>query len=559
MRRILFGAAAACLALLLFAPAASAAPAPEHIRSYAVDLTVGKDGVLHVHERIVYDFGDARRHGIERRIRTGRAAIGNVRAGSPDAPAGRSVTRSGGHVDVRIGDPGKLVTGVHTYTLDYTAKHAVRSDVLDWNAVGTEWKVPIDVATVRLRAPAAFRSMACYAGPRGSTAPCKGAWNTGQGNAAFGQRLEAGQGITVRVALPHGAVREPAEKSGWRVGAPGWLAVAAALLLVAVEVWDVLRPPRWPGMDPAAPVPAVPPAELPGLHPQWAEPDLGAVVAVGLAVRGILRIDRPAEGGPRLRLTGRRDDPDLNPYEKAFMDEVFGHGDTAVVEHVDVPALNARLRPLVKDAVDAHGWRRPWSAGVPLLRFASAVLGVAGFVCLVYGPAAQGAVTDVTAWGAALLVAAGVGVVQALRIDPFTRAAQRLRDDVERYSGGLSLKEAPDAEDVPYLMMRSYRASLSKYVTAGGGPPEWYVDDGPAEDLPKRFAEVATMFSAASERKALASIKKLRTSSTTRRSGSRSRRSGHGGYGHGGFGGFSGGGDGGGVGGGDGGGGGGSW
>jgi hypothetical protein len=554
MRRILVGAMVACLALLFLAPAVAAAPAPEHIRSYAVELTVGGDGVLHVHETIVYDFGDARRHGIERRIPSGRTTIGHLAAGSPDAPAGRSVTRSKGAVDVRIGDPATLVTGVHTYTLDYTATHAVRSDVLDWNAVGTEWKVPIDVATVRLKAPAAYRSLACYAGPRGSTAPCVGAWNTGQGNAVFAQRLAAGQGVTVRATLPHGAVREPAGEDGWQVGALGWLAVAAALLAVAAEVVVFLRPLHWAGLDPAAPVPAVPPAELTVLGTGWAgERDLGACIAVDLAVRGHLRITRPAGKGPRLRLTDRRDTADLRPYEKAFVDEVFGDRDGADAEDVDGLGLARRLRPLVVKAVDAHGWRRPLSAGVPLLRFASALLGAAGFLCLVYGPAAEGVVTDVTALGAAMLAVAPVVWLRSRRIDPFTRHAQRLRGQADRYIGGLVTKKVPAAEDLPYSVAKGYQGILRRYVASHGAPPEWYADDGPDEGLADRFSEVATMFVDASARKAKrASGTRPRTTSTVRRSTSR-----WGGSDHGGFGGF--GGDGGGVGGGDGGGGGGSW
>lgn len=559
MRRILLGAAAACLALLFLAPAASAAPAQERIRSYAVELTVDRDGALHVHERIVYDFGNARRHGIERHVPTGRTSIGNVRTASPDAPAGRSVTRSKGAVDVRIGDPSTLVTGVHTYTLDYTAKHAVRSDVLDWNAVGTEWDVPIDVATVLLQAPAAYRSLACYAGPRGSTAPCALARNTGQGNAVFGQRLEAGQGITVRATLPHGAVRrQPSGEGGRRVGALGWLAVPAALLAVAAEVAVFLRPRPWAGMDPAAPVPAAVPAELTVLCPDWADDadaDLGAIVALDLAARGHLRISRPAGDGPRLRLTGPRDAADLRPYERAFVDEVFAGGDDATAEDVDGLGLARRLRPLVVEAADAHGWRRPWSAGVPLLRFASVLLGVAGVLCAVYGPVAEGAVTDATAWGAALLVAAPVVWVRSRRIDPFTRGAQLLRHEAERYTGGLVMKDVPDAEDLPYAVARGYSGILRKYIAARGAPPEWYTDDGPDEGLQDRFVEVATMFVDASARKA------RRAQGTLRRTHSPTRRttSGWGGSGHGGFGGFGGDGGGGGVGGGDGGGGGGSW
>ncbi|HEU5025611.1 MAG TPA: hypothetical protein VFV01_11890 [Spirillospora sp.] len=235
------------------------------------------------------------------------------------------------------------------------------------------------------------------------------------------------------------------------------------------------------------------------------------------------------------------------------MDEVFGDRDGADVDDVDGLGLARRLRFLVAEAVDAHGWRRPLSAGVPLLRFASALLGVAGLLCLLYGPVVEGAVTDLTALGAALLVAAPVVWLRSRRIDPFTRRAQRLRDEADRYTGGLASKKTPAAEDLPYTVAQGRRGLLGRYVARHGAPPEWYTDDGPEEGLADRFAEVSTMFVDASARKAKRASGTLpRTTSTARRS-----TSGWGGSNHGGFGGF--GGDGGGVGGGDGGGGGGSW
>ena len=42
----------------------------EHIRDYHIDLAVQSDGKLKVHEQIVYDFGDAQHHGIDRDIKT---------------------------------------------------------------------------------------------------------------------------------------------------------------------------------------------------------------------------------------------------------------------------------------------------------------------------------------------------------------------------------------------------------------------------------------------------------------------------------------------------------
>ncbi|MFI0722321.1 DUF2207 domain-containing protein [Streptomyces sp. NPDC021224] len=128
--------AGALLALVLLAlarpvaQAAPSAPPAEQVRANRVVLTVRRDGPLHVHEAITYDFGTARdRHGLVRDIpyRTGRRTYGleHLTASSPDAPARTELTRDGGTWTVRVGTAGSTVTGVHTYLLDYDVRYAL--------------------------------------------------------------------------------------------------------------------------------------------------------------------------------------------------------------------------------------------------------------------------------------------------------------------------------------------------------------------------------------------------------------------------------------------------
>ena len=129
----------------------------EQIERITVDLTLHEDGTLDVVENIAYDFGRNRRHGVIRLIpdrrrydahhdRTYPISVTSVTAGG-GASAKRKVSQQGSNLEIRIGDPKKTTSGRHTYVLKYTVTGAIdryaELDELNWNAVGTEWTVPI--------------------------------------------------------------------------------------------------------------------------------------------------------------------------------------------------------------------------------------------------------------------------------------------------------------------------------------------------------------------------------------------------------------------------------
>ncbi len=76
-------------------------------------------------------------------------------AGTPADYAVSSV--DGGRTEIKIGDPDTTITGVHTYTIVYTVGAALNGfadhDELYWNAIGDEWDVPIDQASVLVVRP----------------------------------------------------------------------------------------------------------------------------------------------------------------------------------------------------------------------------------------------------------------------------------------------------------------------------------------------------------------------------------------------------------------------
>jgi hypothetical protein len=219
IRRVLGLVAAACF-LLLLGPAGTAhADDAERITAYDVVLEIRPDGRLDVTETISYDFGANRRHGIVRRIpvrfdhddtheRT--YPLSGVAVTADGRPARVAATDEGTYRVLTIGDPDREISGVHRYTLRYTVRGALnRFDdhiELYWNAVGSEWSVPITAVRAQVRAPAELRRVGCYAGEPGSRLPCDGARPDGR-TATFTQaRLGSGEGLTTVVELPPGSV-----------------------------------------------------------------------------------------------------------------------------------------------------------------------------------------------------------------------------------------------------------------------------------------------------------------------------------------------------------------
>ncbi len=367
--------AAVVLATILAAPGgASAQTGTEGIISYDTGIAIQRDGSILVTERIVYNFGSNQRHGIIREIpvrlgyngsydRIYRVDVESVH--SPDAPAQYTVENNGSYVSIRIGDPNRTVTGVHTYILTYRVRGSLNAfadhDELYWNAVGNQWDVPIDQATVRVSAPVAVTRAACFAGPSGATSSCQQA-GIANGAATF---TEAGlglyEGLTVVVAIPKGVVAPPRPllQQRWSLqqafavtpvsaGASGGLLAVLALLgaVVVVKRRDrrsALSAAQLPGGTPVPAGEAVPPPvpgepALESAPPENVRPGQAGTLLDGvanprdatgtivdLAIRGYLRIEDAALGQAsrdwrvvRLDKTGG-----LLDYEQILLDGLF--------------------------------------------------------------------------------------------------------------------------------------------------------------------------------------------------------------------------------------------
>jgi Predicted membrane protein (DUF2207) len=413
-KRLLILLAVGLTASVLFAAGATAQDGAERITAFTVDMTIEGDGTLAIHETIAYDFGTNARHGIERELvrretydsdhdRRYDIDVVDVSA-SPDTPDDVSLSEDGDFFRVRIGDPDRTITGVHTYDITYTVKGALlpfpEHDELNWDAVGHQWRVPIVQATVAAHAPANIEKVACFSGPEGSQAGCEQASSAGT-DASFAQtNLGEGSGMTVVLALPKGAVvpePQPLLEERRTLGDAfaltpvtiGGAVVLAVLGIGAVSVFAYRhgRDRRWTGSavdaamgnldgteEPiplggrqARPVEFVPPD---GVRPGQVgtlvdeEANLLDVTAtiVDLAVRGHLRITELEDGRhpdyQLERVEGGKGE--LKPYEHELYDALFATGPTVELSDLKYKFTSelAQVKNALYDDVVTNGWYR---------------------------------------------------------------------------------------------------------------------------------------------------------------------------------------------------------
>ena len=449
MNRRLAAAVLGAIALILLAPASGAAQgAGERITAYDVDIRIESSGNLLITEIIDYDFASNSRHGIFREIpvrldydsryeRTYPLEVISVE-GSPGTPDQYKREAAGNKARLRIGDPDKTITGTHRYSITYRIQGALNGfeghDELYWNAIGTEWPVVIEQATIRVTTPSDIIEVACFGGETGSRLACADAGQAGRTASFSDRRLRPGDGITVVVAFAKGAVPPPTPVLDERWSLTRAFSVtpatagASLLLLIAAVVgvtrlaWrtgrdrayagspvdvayatagqeEPVRPSLGPFGGVETPVEFVPPdnfrpGQLGTLVDETANTlDVTATI-VDLAVRGYLRIDEIPKKGwfgkPDWTLTRLKDSDDgLLRYERLLLDGLFRDGSPINLSSLRT-AFVSRLQT-VRDALYDDAVDEGWFAGRPdrvrmkwyLIGGAAVVLSLALLVFLV--------------------------------------------------------------------------------------------------------------------------------------------------------------------------------
>lgn len=122
-----------------------------YITDYDVNMKVNENKTINVTENIDVVFTNSS-HGIFRTI--------PVKSGEDIYGINTSenyTTSSNGNIyTVKIGDPNRMITGSHHYTIDFNHKLAGNPNEFYYNIIGTDWDVPINKASFTVEMPKSF-------------------------------------------------------------------------------------------------------------------------------------------------------------------------------------------------------------------------------------------------------------------------------------------------------------------------------------------------------------------------------------------------------------------
>lgn len=233
----------------------SSAQVAESISDYQVDISINPDSSILVSEKITYDFGVMAKHGIFRDIPykykarggTFKLRLSNVLVTDDKGNEIHvSQSYSGNNLNLKIGDSEKTVTGVNVYEISYQINRAINyfsdHDELYWNAIGSDWEVPIAKSSVVIHSPAVISQMACYTGVDGSKEQnCSIAGgNTETVTYTSTKPLGNGEGLTIVAGLPAGSLAKPTmvQKIGDIILDNGILILPLLVLLLMLYLWN---------------------------------------------------------------------------------------------------------------------------------------------------------------------------------------------------------------------------------------------------------------------------------------------------------------------------------
>ncbi|MBQ6285775.1 MAG: DUF2207 domain-containing protein [Bacilli bacterium] len=189
------------------------------IKKYSVNMVVNEDNSFDITEDIDVYFTEYK-HGIFRKLplrnnvvrndgtkSSNRAKISNI-----ETSENKSVYNESGYKVIKLGDADVTIIGDKHYKIKYTydigKDKAKDFDELYFNIIGTEWGTTIDNVSFSITMPKEYDTskVGFSAGSKGTIGTTNLTYST-DGNTITGtynQRLNAYEGITIRIELPEG-------------------------------------------------------------------------------------------------------------------------------------------------------------------------------------------------------------------------------------------------------------------------------------------------------------------------------------------------------------------
>ena len=324
----------------------------EKINSFDVEIKIEKDSSFLVKEKIVYDFGRRLRHGIYRDIPLSGIEIIPLKVEDEKGnPLKYKVFKKGNYLRFKIGDPEKLVKGVHTYVIFYKVKFGILFwedyDELYWNVTGNEWEVRIKKARAEVFLPQKVKKedlrFLCFTGKAGSKESFCKIYQKDQSVIFETQEtLFPYEGFTISLAFPKGVVKKPSKGEIFLFHLKRKYPLLFPIVLFFYLFYEWYRN----GKDPKIKKPIVPqyeapenlsPAEMLTLLKQKFLPQAISASLINLAVKGYIKIIEEEREGLIFkkreiffRRTKKEIKDDLSLMEKALLRYLFEAGTSVV-------------------------------------------------------------------------------------------------------------------------------------------------------------------------------------------------------------------------------------
>jgi uncharacterized membrane protein YgcG len=376
-----------------FTVTAAGSVSAEEILQFDGIVQVNPDGTIQVTETIVYNFGPEERHGIFRTIpfikknQEGKQFQMSLDVLSVTNEQGTAYqfaeSEEDKRVQIKIGDPDSVITGIHTYKITYIVRGALtyfsEHDELYWNATGNEWQIPIRSSTYVINLPkdTPMDEVAgiCYTGVEGSTDQNCTVEKTSHGVVfQTAGELGSGEGLTVAARFPKGlvAVLEPEEYKEFFETFVG-MVVMAGIILAAVfwyllyPLWlpvkwwlygrdpDVGKAPRaWYDPPETSSGRVFSPAETGTMIDEKVDNREIVAMMVDLARRGYLKFIE--KGKNHFLLKKVKEPTDLDEIEKDFIDGIFNTSDEVDLKKKKMHTHVEHIKTQIYDRLTNEGF-----------------------------------------------------------------------------------------------------------------------------------------------------------------------------------------------------------
>ena len=254
-----------CAAVFVILSGAKLIEAREAFNRFNADIIINENSSIEVTEEILVNVenieinrGIIRSLPVEYRDEKGNSIelgleIRDITLDGQDIPW--SSVRSGINVDVKIGDPDKIISrGLHTFLIRYRVERHIGffedHDELYWNVTGKDFSFPVLEASCRVALPGksfgeGFNTIEWYVGQYGTKGDNSRA-RQDSGRVFTVGTLQPGEVFTVVYTWPKGLVTPPPPPARDNEKAQGGIA-AATLTLISGWFWFAWK--KW-GKDP---------------------------------------------------------------------------------------------------------------------------------------------------------------------------------------------------------------------------------------------------------------------------------------------------------------------